>query len=979
MRHAVLLAVVRANGDASGRGRVLPAGVVRPTASSNQPAPPSVEICTRRCHALAPVHRFAMMLIRPPSPPFGPRHLAGVLGALALLGAGLATPLRTQQPTAGTSGAGTPTGAPSLGAAPVRTVRALRAERLMGHLTLDGRLDEPAWAGAPVATDFTQGWPKPGAPATFRTEVRVLYDDAALYVGVRAFDPHPDSIAAPLARRDAVGIYSDWVHVVVDSYHDRRTAFRFSVNPRGVQKDVLHSNDRNEDIDWDAVWEVGTRVDSLGWTAEYRIPLSQLRFGPAPAGEARTWGLQVQRDVARLQERDTWAPWTGNSPGYVSLAGDLTNIVDLPVPRRLEILPYASERVTRAPGAAADPFYRATATRTNLGADFKAGLPNGLTLNGTLNPDFGQVEVDPAVVNLTAFETFFPEKRPFFVEGANVFDFGRLRVNSTYGYQQFFYSRRVGRPPQRSLSDDATTAYADEPDATTILGAAKLSGRTGPWTVGLLDAVTDPATGRFVTTDGVRGSAAVAPRSNFLVGRLRRDVGANTTVGGLLTSTERALGDSALAGSLRAAAAVGGVDFEHRWGGQAWSLGGYLAGSRVTGRPGVISAAQQSSARYFQRPDARGLGVDSTRTALQGTMAELALSRQGAASFSVDLKQASPGFEINDLGFQSRVDYRSATASGGYYHDRASGALRSWGSFGGVNTAWNTEGDHIWQSLFANVNASFQNLWSAGMFAGFDPSTLDDRATRGGPLMRRPWDYSVAAFGSTSPRRAVSGNAQINAARDAVGGWQVGFSPSVELRPGSSVRVTVGPTLTRTFDTRQYVTAAADSTATATYGARYVFGALLQTTLSADTRVEWTFSPHLSFQLYAQPFVSAGRYARFGALTAARAQSIAVFGRDLGTAVRDPATHAVTLDPDGAGPAPAIALGDPDFKVRALRGNAVVRWEYRPGSALFFVWQQARNDGLDDGRFGIGRDVGAIFRDVPTNVLLVKATFWAAR
>ncbi|MDQ6926938.1 MAG: carbohydrate binding family 9 domain-containing protein, partial [Candidatus Eremiobacteraeota bacterium] len=568
---------------------------------------------------------------------------------LALLAIGSGARVHAQQPATSTAAAVTPAataaapGAPaSPGASPVAStageVRTLRAERVKGRINLDGRLSEAAWRSAPVATAFTQAWPTPGAPGTYRTEVRVLYDDAALFVGVHAFDPHPELIAAPLARRDASGIYSDWVHVVVDSYHDRRTAFRFSVNPRGVQKDVLHSDDRHEDIDWDAVWEVATTIDSTGWTAEYRIPLSQLRFGPAPAGEPRTWGFQVQRDIAQLQERDTWSPWTGNSPGYVSLAGDLTGITNLPVPSRLELLPYVSQRVTRAPGAPGDPFWHATAMRTNLGGDVKAGLPNGLTLTGTLNPDFGQVEADPAVVNLSAFETFFPEKRPFFIEGANVFDFGRLRVNSSYGYEQFFYSRRVGRPPQRSLADDSTVTYLDQPDGTTILGAAKVSGRTGPWSVGLLDAVTNVATGRFVRSDGERGTAPVEPRSNFFVGRLRRDLGPNTNVGVLLTGTARARGDSVLADMLHAGATVGGLDFEHRWANQSWALGGYVTASRVTGRPEVITSTQLSSAHYYQRPDAHGLGVDSSRTTLSGSMAELALSRDGAARFSLVLK-----------------------------------------------------------------------------------------------------------------------------------------------------------------------------------------------------------------------------------------------------------------------------------------------------------------------------------------------------
>ena len=274
-----------------------------------------------------------------------------------------------------------------------------------------------------TARIFTQSYPNPGRTDS-TTQVRVLYDDDALYVGIRMFDMHPDSIAAQLARRDATGIYSDWVHLIIDSYHDRRTAFRFSVNPKGVQKDVYTSNDGNEDTNWDAVWDVATRIDSVGWVAEYRIPFSQLRFGSVSAGTERVWGFQVMRDIARRGERESFAPWYPNEGGFVSRFGDLTGLIGVNTPSRLEIVPYVSTKLTRAPGDGESPFYHATNVKPNGGADIRYGLPGGLTLTGTVNPDFGQVEVDPAVVNLTAFESFFPEKRPFFLEGADIFNFG---------------------------------------------------------------------------------------------------------------------------------------------------------------------------------------------------------------------------------------------------------------------------------------------------------------------------------------------------------------------------------------------------------------------------------------------------------------------------------------------------------------------------------------------------------------------------
>src|SRR6266550_6320306 len=417
--------------------------------------------------------------------------------------------------------------------------RVAYAARRDGNILLDGNLNEDAWQKAPAITGFTQSYPVPGARPTNPTEVKVLYDDAALYVGVRMFDAHPDSIAAQLARRDASGIYSDWIQVFVDSYRDRRTGFGFAVNPQGVKKDVYLSNDVDEDTNWDAVWDVATRVDSLGWEAEFRIPLSQLRFGSA-AGQERTWGFQVIRDIARNNERDSWSPWTPQSPGFVSRFGDLRGLNDLPSPRRLDVVPYISTKFTRAPGDSANPFFHSTETSPSAGADLKYGLPSGLTLTATVNPDFGQVEVDPSVINLSAFETFFPEKRPFFLEGSDALSFGNVVLYNDYGSQRFFYSRRIGREPQRSVSGK----FVDQPDATTIAGAAKITGKVGPWSLGFLDAVTPEEDARVVTFTNSRVVTPVEPLTNYLASRIKRDFrGGQTVVGTILTSTIRNLSD----------------------------------------------------------------------------------------------------------------------------------------------------------------------------------------------------------------------------------------------------------------------------------------------------------------------------------------------------------------------------------------------------------------------------------------------------
>ena len=586
--------------------------------------------------------------------------------------------------------------------------RVAQAVRRSGDIHLDGKLDEPDWQRAPVATGFTQSWPTRGARAPDQTEVRVLYDDAALYVGIRMFDPHPDSIAAQLARRDATGIFSDWVHLIIDSYHDRRTAARFTVNPRGVKKDVYTSNDGAEDLNWDAVWEVETRVDSAGWVAEYRIPFSQLRF--ASTRGPRTWGFQVQRDIARRNERDTWSPWTAESGGFVSLFGDLTGLVDLPSPRRIELMPYVSTKLTRAPGDAADPFFRATETSPSVGADLRYGLPGGLTLTGTVNPDFGQVEVDPSVVNLSAFETFFPEKRPFFLEGSDVFAFGQVYLNNDYSFQRYFYSRRIGRQPHL-FPGGPTILFVDAPDQTRIAGAAKVTGKNGPWTIGLLDALTTKQDAKIFTTTGQRLETPVEPLTNYLAARLKRDFRQGATVvGSMLTSTVRDLSDTVFTGALRSNATFGGVDFEHDMQKRKYIVSGFLSGSRVVGDDRAIASTQLNSSHYFQRPDSRHLSFDPTRNSLSGHIGELGFAKTGNFYGSLAYKEASPGLELNDMGFQGRADFRAVSTDIAYQDFNAGKRLRDYGAYAYSNHTWNFDGNSIFQSIAGGFFADLVNF-----------------------------------------------------------------------------------------------------------------------------------------------------------------------------------------------------------------------------------------------------------------------------
>jgi hypothetical protein len=891
----------------------------------------------------------------------------------------LATDVKAQGFSAGSSG-----GRAANSSASAPPVVNLRATRRQTAIVLDGKLDDTAWQGADAATEFTQSWPNPGKPPVDPMEVRVLYDADAIYVGVRMFDSRPDSIAAQLARRDASGIYSDWVHVIIDSYYDRRTAFRFTVNPKGVMKDVFTSNDGAEDTNWDAVWDVATRIDSLGWVAEYRIPLSQLRFGNAPAGQERMWGFQVMRDVARRNERSSWSPWEPTGAGFVSKFGDLSGLVDLPQPRRLEVLPYVSTKVTRAPGAAANPFYRRTDTEPNVGADVKYGLPGGLTLSATINPDFGQVEVDPAVVNLSAFETFFPEKRPFFLEGADIFSFGQVRRHNDYGGQTFFYTRRVGRAPTR-YPGGTGISFVDMPQQTAIAGAAKVTGKVGPWTIGLMNALTAEERASVAGATGVvDSSTAVEPMANYFAGRVRRDFRkGQSVVGGMVTLLNRE--QSPLFSNLMSTSAgFGGIDFEHRWNRGKYTVSGFSMASRVNASAPVITGLQRNSSHYFQRPDASSLTFDPARTDLTGRYDQVAFSKTGSWFGSLSLKQVSPGFEINDVGFHGRVDYRAASPFWGYQSNTQDKYTRS--KFAGVwsNYAWNYDGTNIFHSYGSSASAQFKNFWSGYINGNLSPRYYNDRLLRGGPLAYQPATFFAGGGFNTDTRRKVWFNPFVNYNgtfdNDA---WNASGGVHMESRPASNLHMTFGPNYSRQFATAQYVRSVADPLATSTFGSRYVFANLNQTTFSLDTRINWTLTPRLSLQSYMQPFVAVGRYEAFKEFRTPRQYDFDVYGTDIGTInTITGATGGVTgytVDPDAAGAAPAFSISNPNFNVHSLRGNAVVRWEYRPGSVLFFVWQQQRSGTQADYEFDAGRDVGAIFRERPTNIFLIKAAYWLSR
>jgi len=845
--------------------------------------------------------------------------------------------------------------------------------------------DEEAWASAPPVTEYRQTQPDEGEPISQRTEARFLYDDDALYVGAMLYSEFP--VAARLKRRDSSFADTDLFAVFIDGYHDHQTAYRFVVNAAGVRKDSRANPDgSNGDTSWDPVWEARAQISDEGWSAEMRIPFSQLRFSPA---DIQIWGIQIER---RNRFTDEWA-YSAFTPllerGGVARYGHLVGIEGVQSTRPIELLPYVTGRAERlrVPAStgvgSANPFRSGSDYFGSAGLDLKYRVGTNLTLDAAVNPDFGQVEVDPAIINLTAFETRYQERRPFFVEGTDLFSFQEGgTAGSTGRPPQLVYSRRIGRPPQGRVSSDAV--FADSPAAATILGAAKLTGRSDSgWSLGLLEAFTEREATQWVDAAGAPSETVVEPATNYLAGRLRRDLRAgDTRIGVLGSAVNRRLQGSSMV--IPSAAYTGGLDFTHEWADRSWRFSGAFAGSHVRGSEEAMSATQRSSSRYFQRPDGEHLSLDPRASSLSGYYAMADLNKQ-AGKVQVKLAGAaiSPGFEVNDLGFQSRADRLIIDTQLKYRETVPGRIFQSWEVRGGPDVIWNYGGERVFTEFNVLSNWVLKNFWSGGTQIRYDPRTGDDRLTRGGPMAMTPKKVAARINVQTNRSKPYVVTASYDWSRDDGGSWHKAGNLNFLVAVQSNWEVSFGPRISKERVAAHYVTAVTDPLATETFGRRYIFADLAQTTVSIDTRFNITFTPDLSFELYAQPFVSSGNYGTLEELRAPRSFDFLRYGTDIGT-LTDQGDGTYIVDPDAAGPATAFSVGNRDFNYRSLLGNAVLRWEWHPGSTLYLVWQQSRVQELKAsdstlsgiGNFRIGHDTAEIFRIRPDNIFQLKVSYW---
>lgn len=822
------------------------------------------------------------------------------------------------------------------------TATTVRAVRAAVAPVIDGRDTDAIWQAAPAVDQFLESAPTEGAQPKVRTEARVAYDAHNLYVFVRAFDPHPDSIVSLLSRRDDMPP-SDHVTLLVDSYHDRRTGFEFSVNPAGVKADYAIFNDGNEDQAWDAVWDAATITDSLGYTVEYKIPLSQLKYSRTGDG---TFGIMIYRMVERYTEVVTWPLLHSSKSGLASQFGAVMGLDSLGSPGRAEFAPYFVAK--NISGTPAQNFGRDQ--QFTAGGDLKYRVASNLLVNASVNPDFGQVEADPSVLNLGAFETFFEERRPFFVEGKGLFTFPVncvVVVDCSTG-EGLFYSRRIGRSPQLSgLYGDASS-----PNATRIWGAAKLTGRLpGGFSIGLLDAVTDHV-------QGPPGShTTLEPATNYGVLRLNQDFhNGSGNFGIILTGVNRSL-DASSEPYLHSSAYSAGIDARKRFDGK-YEVSGSFDLSRVGGSRQALDSTQTDAVHLFQRPDGP-LAYDTTRTSLSGSNMEFRFAKVGGKRllFETAYQRRSAGFEINDIGFLRQADQQ-------IFSNWANLAFRTPNKIF-QQLRWNFNNWEYWTAaglptevaFNTNVHTQLTNRWwfHLGGTLGQLGTTYCDRCARGGPAIRQ--DKYISPWGGIAgdDRHALVPYFWVNYFNgDGGRSHSISYQPELDLKVSSRFTTSLSANYNlNTNDTQYFGTFD-------TVGTHYTFAHLEQKTLSLTFRLGYTFTPTTSLQVYASPFISKGTYSNVREIDQPRAAAY----DDRYKAYFD---TSVSDNPGG-------------FNVQSFNSNVVFRWEYRPGSTIFLVWSQGRGAQADlEGHQGFGRDFHDLFGQRADDTFLIKVSYWFAR
>jgi hypothetical protein len=843
-------------------------------------------------------------------------------------------------------------------------------------IKLDGIPDEPAWEKVEWAGDFIQTQPTEKAPPYQQTQFKILYDDKYLLIAYRCWDSAPDSIARRMSRRDQ--FEGDWVEVNIDSYHDLRTAFSFTLSVSGVKGDeFVTDNGNNWDANWNPIWYAETHIDSLGWTAEAKIPFSQLRYGNQAEP---VWGIQFTRRLFRKEERSIWQYVPQNSGVWVSGFGELHGLRDLTTRKQVELAPYVvaqTERFEKEPG---NPFADGSRNHIGVGLDGKLAVTSDLILDFTINPDFGQVEADPGAVRLDGYEIFFGERRPFFIESRNLFDY-RLtgsEAGGDYDSDLLFYSRRIGGAPHRRL-DLANGEYADVPQKTSILGAAKFSGKTKKgWSIGILESVTQREMAE-VDLNGDRRKELVEPLTNFFVGRLLKDFDqGNTIVGGIFTAVNR---ENEL-DRLHRAAYSGAFDVQHFWKNRWWYVKGNLLASRVEGTREAITATQTGFVHLFQRANAAHLTVDSNRTSLSGAGGTFRIGKIGGTpdslggvfKFESGLTFRSPGLELNDVGFLLAADEINHFSWAGYVIQKPFSVFRNWRINYNHWARWDFGGQFLYTAFNTNTHAWFKNNWRVGTGLTWNPYEISNNALQGGSSLRRPPGLGYNLYFDTDSRKKIflSGSSFFAWGLQNTVRIQEYFA-GITFQPLDALQISLSPGYSRSWRRQdQFV-------GQPTFGdeTRTIVSEVENRSFSLTTRVNYNITPDLTVQYYAQPFIYRALFKNFGYVTDPLHPSYDqrfhrfVEGQEL---IVEDNGFKVDEDHDGAYD---YAFNTPDFNYIQFRSNLVVRWEYVPGSEVYLVWSQGNvPNAYSDLSTPLARSLYEnVIDQRPQNIFLVKFTY----
>ncbi|HVF41177.1 MAG TPA: DUF5916 domain-containing protein [Gemmatimonadaceae bacterium] len=826
---------------------------------------------------------------------------------------------------------------------------------------LDGRLDDALWRDAVWIKSFTQREPNEGMPATGTTEVAFAVDDDALYIAGRMTSPDSSAVRALVTRRDREGS-SEQLVISLDTYRDRRTAYSFGVTAAGVRIDYFHAGDAqsNRDYSFDPVWEAETQISGNGWTAEMRIPFTQLRFN---RGSDQTWGVNVARIVPARNEEDYLVLVRRNETGWASRFAQLSGLGNLQSSRRVELVPYvaSSAQFLGAPDAR-NPFVKSRSADARVGGDVKIGLGSSLTFDATINPDFGQVEADPAEVNLSAFETVFPERRPFFVEGSQL-----LRANQL----SFFVSRRIGQSPRFTPSAD----YVERIQNTTILGAAKITGRLpSGLSVGALGALTGEENARTFNSDNSSfGQEVVEPRTGYGVVRLQQEFGkARSTAGFIFTGVRRDLESGTLLANLLPREAItGAAEWQLRFRGGEYVAFGTVGFSNVRGDSTAMLRLQRAPAHLYGRPDASHVRADPSRTSLTGTYTSIGLSKNaGKWLWQGNVYGESPGLDINDAGRIGSADDRGFNFFGRYRHTVPGKRLRSWDIGANNFNEWNYGSVRQMTMLQAFSNQTWRNFWQTGITATYFPRASLDNLTRGGPMMGYGANWSVNGYLATNPARKTQWRLTPTYGADEMDGWTAVVSGGISVRPGNQIELSVDPAYARFVNPRQFF-ANLEGGSDATFGRRYVFSYIERSELSARIRLNYALGTDLTLETYAEPFASSGRFFRLGELPAARSYVLREFGKDGTTLTKFGNDSLVVTDGDQR-----FKLPVRDFNILSFRSNMVLRWEWRPGSTAYLVWQQNRGEQRTAANLVRVRSLYDAITATGDNVFALKLSYW---